>query len=88
MNTDNMSMIGETMDYGPFGFLDTYNPEFICNHSDVSGRYAFKRQPMIGLWNCNALANALTIPNIYRTAQNRTGRIQTTIYFIIARTTT
>jgi protein adenylyltransferase len=60
MNTDNMSMIGETMDYGPFGFLDTYNPEFICNHSDTSGRYAFKRQPMIGLWNCNALANALT----------------------------
>lgn len=60
MNTDNMSIIGETMDYGPFGFLDTYNPEFVCNHSDTSGRYAFKRQPMIGLWNCNALANALT----------------------------
>lgn len=60
MNTDNMSIIGETMDYGPFGFLDTYNPEFICNHSDTNGRYAFKRQPIIGLWNCNALANALT----------------------------
>lgn len=60
MNTDNMSMIGETMDYGPFGFLDAYDPDFICNHSDTGGRYAFKRQPMIGLWNCNALANALT----------------------------
>jgi uncharacterized protein YdiU (UPF0061 family) len=60
MNTDNMSIIGETMDYGPFGFLDAYNPEFICNHSDTGGRYAFKRQPMIGLWNCNALAQALT----------------------------
>lgn len=60
MNTDNMSIIGETMDYGPFGFLDTYNPEFICNHSDTGGRYSFKRQPMIGLWNCNALANAFT----------------------------
>lgn len=60
MNTDNMSIIGETMDYGPFGFLDAYNPEFICNHSDTGGRYSFKRQPMIGLWNCNALANALT----------------------------
>jgi uncharacterized protein YdiU (UPF0061 family) len=60
MNTDNMSIIGDTLDYGPFGFLDTYNPDFICNHSDHSGRYAFKRQPIIGLWNCNALANALT----------------------------
>ena len=60
MNTDNMSIIGETMDYGPFGFLDAYNPDFICNHSDTGGRYSFKRQPMIGLWNCNALANALT----------------------------
>ena len=60
MNTDNMSIIGETMDYGPFGFLDAYNPKFICNHSDPQGRYAFDQQPMIGLWNCNALANALT----------------------------
>jgi protein adenylyltransferase len=60
MNTDNMSIIGETMDYGPFGFLDAYNPDYICNHSDTSGRYAFSRQPAIGLWNCNALANALT----------------------------
>ena len=60
MNTDNMSIIGDTLDYGPFGFLDGYNPDFICNHSDHSGRYAFKRQPVIGLWNCNALANALT----------------------------
>jgi len=60
MNTDNMSIIGETMDYGPFGFLDAYNPGYICNHSDTCGRYAFNRQPIIGLWNCNALANALT----------------------------
>jgi uncharacterized protein YdiU (UPF0061 family) len=60
MNTDNMSMIGDTLDYGPFGFLDAYNPRFICNHSDQSGRYAFNQQPVIGLWNCNALANALT----------------------------
>ena len=60
MNTDNMSIIGDTLDYGPFGFLDSYNPDFICNHSDHGGRYAFKRQPVIGLWNCNALANALT----------------------------
>ena len=60
MNTDNMSIIGDTLDYGPYGFLDTYDPDFICNHSDAGGRYAFKRQPVIGLWNLNALANALT----------------------------
>ncbi|MEZ5540360.1 MAG: YdiU family protein [Pseudomonadales bacterium] len=59
MNTDNMSILGETFDYGPFGFLDDYNPNFICNHSDCSGRYAFNQQPNIGLWNCNALAHAL-----------------------------
>ena len=60
MNTDNMSILGETLDYGPFGFMDNYNPNFICNHSDSNGRYSFKNQPSIGLWNCNALATALT----------------------------
>ena len=60
MNTDNMSILGETFDYGPFGFLDDYNPHFICNHSDHTGRYAFDQQPSIGLWNCNALAHALS----------------------------
>ena len=59
MNTDNMSVLGETFDFGPFGFLDEYNPGFICNHSDHSGRYAFNNQPSIGLWNCHALAAAL-----------------------------
>ena len=59
MNTDNMSLLGETFDFGPFGFLEEYNPEFICNHSDHSGRYAFNNQPAIGLWNCRALAAAL-----------------------------
>lgn len=56
MNTDNMSIVGLTIDYGPFGFLDEYNPRFICNHSDHQGRYAFDQQPSIGLWNLNALA--------------------------------
>ena len=59
MNTDNMSILGETFDFGPFGFLDDYNPGFICNHSDHGGRYAFNNQPSIGLWNCHALAAAL-----------------------------
>ena len=58
MNTDNMSILGLTLDYGPFGFLDNYNPHFICNHSDHQGRYAFDQQPHIGLWNLNCLAHA------------------------------
>jgi len=59
MNTDNMSILGLTLDYGPFGFLDNYNPGYICNHSDTNGRYAFDQQPFIGEWNCSAIAQAL-----------------------------
>jgi uncharacterized protein YdiU (UPF0061 family) len=60
MNTDNMSILGLTLDYGPYGFLDAYDPGFICNHTDAGGRYAFEQQPAIGLWNCRALAAALS----------------------------
>lgn len=60
MNTDNMSVLGLTFDYGPYGFLDDYNPGFICNHSDYSGRYAFNQQPSIALWNLSALGYALS----------------------------
>jgi uncharacterized protein YdiU (UPF0061 family) len=60
MNTDNMSILGDTIDYGPFGFLDTYDPEFICNHSDHQGRYSFRNQPSIALWNLNALATCFS----------------------------
>jgi hypothetical protein len=59
LNTDNMSILGLTLDYGPYGFAEAYDPHFICNHSDDMGRYAFDRQPGIGLWNCRALAAAL-----------------------------
>ena len=59
MNTDNMSILGLTFDYGPFGFMDDFEPGFICNHSDSGGRYAFNQQPHIGLWNLNALAHVL-----------------------------
>lgn len=59
MNTDNMSILGLTIDYGPYGFLDAYEPGFICNHSDYRGRYAFDRQPSIGLWNLTCLAQAM-----------------------------
>jgi uncharacterized protein YdiU (UPF0061 family) len=59
MNTDNMSILGFTLDYGPFGFLDDYHAGFICNHSDYSGRYAFDQQPAVGLWNLSRLAQTL-----------------------------
>src|SRR5581483_363813 len=59
MNTDNMSIAGITLDYGPYGFMDAYDPGLICNHSDHHGRYAFDRQPDIALWNLSCLAQAL-----------------------------
>lgn len=60
MNTDNMSILGQTFDYGPFGFLDDYDPNYICNHSDYQGRYAFEQQTRIALWNLSALAHSLS----------------------------
>lgn len=59
MNTDNMSILGLTLDYGPFGFMEAYDPHHICNHSDQQGRYAYHKQPQIGHWNCFALGQAL-----------------------------
>ena len=59
MNTDNMSILGHTFDYGPYGFMEAFDPGYICNHSDDMGRYAYDQQPNIGLWNCLALAHAM-----------------------------
>jgi serine/tyrosine/threonine adenylyltransferase len=59
MNTDNMSILGLTIDYGPFGFLDAFDPGHVCNHSDHQGRYAWARQPNVGFWNLHALAQSL-----------------------------
>jgi uncharacterized protein YdiU (UPF0061 family) len=59
MNTDNMSILGLTIDYGPFQFLDAYNPGHICNHSDNQGRYAFNKQPNVAYWNLFCLGQAL-----------------------------
>ncbi len=59
MNTDNMSILGLTIDYGPFGFLDAFDPMHICNHTDQQGRYAFARQPSVAFWNLHALAHGL-----------------------------
>ena len=60
MNTDNMSIIGDTFDFGPYGFMDRFRSNYICNHSDNQGRYAFDRQPAIAHWNLSVLAQALT----------------------------
>ncbi|SOD27906.1 Uncharacterized conserved protein YdiU, UPF0061 family [Variovorax sp. YR752] len=59
MNTDNMSILGLTIDYGPFQFLDGFDPRHICNHSDTNGRYAFNQQPNVAYWNLFCLAQAL-----------------------------
>lgn len=59
MNSDNMSIIGDTFDYGPFAFLDDFDAGYICNHTDQGGRYAYNRQPQVGFENCQYLANTL-----------------------------
>lgn len=59
MNTDNMSILGLTIDYGPFGFLDAFDANHICNHSDQQGRYAYSQQPQVAFWNLHCLAQAL-----------------------------
>jgi serine/tyrosine/threonine adenylyltransferase len=59
MNTDNMSILGLTLDYGPFQFLDAFNPDHICNHTDTLGRYAYNKQPNVAYWNVFCLGQAL-----------------------------
>lgn len=60
MNTDNMSILGLTIDYGPYGWLENYDPDWTPNTTDASGRrYAFAQQPQIALWNLIQLANSL-----------------------------
>uniref|UniRef100_A0A8D2B395 Selenoprotein O n=1 Tax=Sciurus vulgaris TaxID=55149 RepID=A0A8D2B395_SCIVU len=59
LNTDNMSILGLTIDYGPFGFLDRYDPDHVCNASDHAGRYAYSKQPEVCKWNLQKLAEAL-----------------------------
>jgi uncharacterized protein YdiU (UPF0061 family) len=59
MNTDNMSILGLTLDYGPYGFMEAFDANHICNHTDQQGRYSYANQPQVGHWNCYALAQAL-----------------------------
>lgn len=55
MNTDNMSILGLTIDYGPFGFLEDTVLNYVCNHSDHAGRYAYNQQPQVAHWNLSKL---------------------------------
>ncbi|WP_231867709.1 YdiU family protein [Snodgrassella sp. CFCC 13594] len=59
LNTDNMSLLGLTIDYGPFGFMDRYQPRFEPNSSDENRRYAYDQQPYIVQWNLSMLASAM-----------------------------
>jgi serine/tyrosine/threonine adenylyltransferase len=61
MNTDNFSILGITLDYGPYGFMDAFDAHHVCNHSDEGGRYAYDQQPVVGHWNCSRLLQA-TLP--------------------------
>lgn len=65
MNTDNLSITGSTLDFGPFGFMERFNPAWINNHSDHSGRYAYQNQPAIGHWNLN-----VWLPHFMRLTQS------------------
>ena len=59
MNTDNMTISGETIDYGPCAFMDSYNPSTVFSSIDTNGRYAYQNQPAILVWNLAKLAEAL-----------------------------
>ncbi|KAG9093784.1 hypothetical protein FS749_013736 [Ceratobasidium sp. UAMH 11750] len=59
MNTDNISLLGLTIDYGPYAFMDAYDYDHICNHSDDGGRYSFKMQPTMIIFALRSLLNAL-----------------------------
>ncbi len=60
MNTDNLSILGLTIDYGPYGWLDDYDPNWTPNTTDAQGRrYRFGHQPQIGMWNLVQLGNAI-----------------------------
>ncbi|MGO3842110.1 MAG: protein adenylyltransferase SelO [Alcaligenes pakistanensis] len=61
MNTDNMSILGLTIDYGPYGFMDRFRVNHVCNHSDNQGRYAWNAQPAVVHWNLYRLASALMV---------------------------
>ncbi len=88
MNTDNMSIASITIDYGPFAFLDSYDFDYICNHTDHEGRYSFRNQPPVAYWNLSMLGRALSpIINLERSekALEDFGQIFTDKYLALMR---
>lgn len=65
MNTDNMAISGETIDYGPCAFIDTYHPQTVFSSIDVQGRYAYRNQPGIAEWNLTRFAETL-VPLLHK----------------------
>ncbi|WP_448761346.1 protein adenylyltransferase SelO [Acinetobacter tandoii] len=59
MNTDNLNITGSTLDFGPYGFMERFRPNWINNHSDYQGRYTYQQQPSIGHWNLWTWVNNL-----------------------------
>lgn len=59
MNTDNMSVLGLTLDYGPFAFMEAFQPDWAPNHTDTNGRYAYDQQPHVALWNLGRFVQAV-----------------------------
>ena len=75
MNTDNMSIPGETIDYGPCAFMNSYHPGTVFSSIDKDGRYAYGNQPHIGHWNLVVFANSL-LPIIDKDTQTATSKAQ------------
>jgi len=94
MNTDNMSIHGITIDYGPFGFMEDTQLNYICNHSDTNGRYSYHQQPSVALWNLERLFVCFlnefpkekleeilnTFPQIYSDDMEKIGRKKLGLY--------
>ena len=79
MNTDNMTISGETIDYGPCAFMDIYNPDTVFSFIDINGRYAYKNQPDMTSWNICRLAEAL-LPLINEDRDEAVDMAQKSIY--------
>lgn len=80
MNTDNMSIEGLTIDYGPYAMMDDFKYGYICNHTDRHGRYAYGEQPNISYWNLTKLSEALSPIISKERMQKKLDAFGTTIY--------
>ena len=88
MNTDNMSILGITIDYGPFGFMDTFNPSYVSNGSDDKERYKFSTQENIGMWNLkkfgDTLSHYITIQQQVKALSSYFERLSETYFTLMA----